>query len=99
MSELLPDALDLKVITPQKLLVDQRVTEVSLPGLEGELGILPGHRPYLIVLGEGFLSYKGAGGEDRIEVSGGYAEIGGDRALVFTQLKDNERDTFDSGRG
>jgi F-type H+-transporting ATPase subunit epsilon len=99
MSESLPDVLRLKVITPHRLVVDEHVTEVSLPGLEGELGILPGHRPFLTVLGEGFLSFKGTGREDRIEVSGGYAEIERDSVLVFTQLKANEKDTVDSGRG
>lgn len=99
MSEGIPSFLNLKVITPHKLLVDEQVSEVSLPGLEGDLGVLPGHRSYLIVLGEGVLSYKWAGGEDRIGVSGGYAEIRGDSVLVFTQKKDDEKHTFETGQG
>ena len=98
MNEGLPSFLNLKVITPHKLLVDEQVSEASLPGLEGDLGILPGHRPHLIVLGEGSLSYKWAGGEDRIVVSGGYAEIRGNSVLVFTQKKDDEKNSFDAGR-
>lgn len=97
MSQALPHFLALKVITPTELLVDEKVTQVSLPGLEGELGILPGHRPYLILLGEGSLFYKGAGGEETIGVSGGYAEIRGDSVLVFTQLKGDERQDLDAG--
>jgi F-type H+-transporting ATPase subunit epsilon len=99
MSEGILSFLNLKVITSHKLLVDEQVSEVSLPGLEGDLGILPGHRPYLIVLGQGVLSYKWAGGEDRIGVSGGYAEIRGDSVLVFTQKKENDEHAFEPGRG
>ena len=97
MSDALSGFLHLKVITPKRLLVDEKVSEVSLPGLEGDLGILPGHRPYVIGLGDGLLSYKGTGGEDRIGVSGGYAAIRGDFVLVFTQQKDDEQGTLDSG--
>jgi F-type H+-transporting ATPase subunit epsilon len=97
MSDSLPQSLNLKVITPHQLFVDEQVMEVSLPGLEGALGILPGHRPYLIVLGEGSLSYRQASGENRIGVSGGYAEVMRDSVLVFTQLRDNDEHTFDAG--
>jgi len=99
MSDNLPHSLSLKVITPHKLQVDEQVKEVSLPGLDGNLGILPGHRPYLIILGEGVLTYSWAGGEDRVGISGGYAEIQGDSVLIFTQIKDDDQLTFDTGRG
>ena len=99
MSEAFPVHIHLKVITPQQLLLDEQVADVSLPGLDGDLGILPGHRPFLVVLGEGVLSFKRTGGLERIGVSGGYAEIKGDSVLVFTRLKDKNEQEFDAGRG
>jgi F-type H+-transporting ATPase subunit epsilon len=82
--------LHLRVITPGRLLVDAEVDEVALPGLEGELGILPGHRPLFTALGKGRLLYRVAGSEQQSEVKGGYAEIGPHSVLVFTALSEDE---------
>ena len=82
--------LHLRVITPGRLLVDAEADEVALPGLEGELGILPGHRSLITALGKGRLHYRFAGAEQQFEVKGGYAEIGPESVLVFTTLSEDE---------
>jgi len=82
--------LHLRVITPGRLLADIEVDEVALPGLEGELGILPGHRPLITALGRGRLLYRLAGTEQQFEVKGGCAEIGPESVLVFTALSEDE---------
>lgn len=51
-------SIRLKVIAPDKLLIDDQVQEVSLPGLDGYLGILPGHRPLVVALGRGVIMYN-----------------------------------------
>jgi F0F1-type ATP synthase epsilon subunit len=43
--ETIPGQIKLTIITSTELIVDTQVKEVLIPGLEGELGILPGHRP------------------------------------------------------
>lgn len=90
MTKNLPPSLHLRVITPKKLLVDARVDEVSLPSLEGSLGILPGHRPLLAALGKGVLSYRMAKREEKFLVRGGFAEIEPEKVLVFTELSQDE---------
>ena len=90
MSQNLPSSLYLKVITPKKLLVDVQVDEVSLPSLEGSLGILPGHRRLLAALGNGVLSYRMAMREEKFPVKGGFAEIEPEKVLVFTELSQDE---------
>ncbi len=90
MNEKKADFFQLKVITPRQLLVDGQVEEAALPGLEGELGILPGHRELFVALGKGTLRYRRSGTESRFEVKGGYAEIGPESVLVFTSLSDDE---------
>jgi F-type H+-transporting ATPase subunit epsilon len=82
--------LHLRVITPERLLVDAEADEVALPGLEGELGILPGHRNLITALGKGRLLYRLSGAEQHFEVKGGYAEIGPESVLVFTTLSGDE---------
>jgi F-type H+-transporting ATPase subunit epsilon len=78
-----PDALFLEVVTPQRDVVRDSVTEVQLPGSDGYLGILPGHTPLLTELKIGALSYK-KGGETRyVAVLGGFAEVLSDRVTVL----------------
>lgn len=98
MSEGVPNSLKLKVITPDQLLVDKEVQEVGLPGLEGCLGILPGHSPLLVTLGDGDITYRISDKEETYGISGGYAEVHADRIQVFTRLKDKGKET-DEGRG
>ena len=90
MNQGLPSFLRLEVVAPRKLLVDEAVQEVSLPSLEGYLGILPGHRPLFIALGKGRITFRAAGKEKGLSVQGGYAEIQPDRVLVFTELVEDE---------
>jgi F-type H+-transporting ATPase subunit epsilon len=84
--------LALKVVTPHRLLVEADVTGVNLPGLDGELGILPGHRPLVAALGRGELTYRLEGREEAWSVRGGHAEIRPGSVLVFTDLAGDEED-------
>ena len=90
--------LKLKVFTPKQLLVDEEAHEVGLPGLDGCLGILPGHSPLLVTLGEGDITYRISQNEKKVGVSGGYAEVLADTIQVFTKLKDKKQEP-DEGRG
>ncbi len=82
--------LALRIIVPRSLEVEAEVLEVALPTLDGSLGILPGHRPTVLALGCGTLVYKDENGEERLSVRGGYAEVGPEAVLVFTELNDDE---------
>jgi F-type H+-transporting ATPase subunit epsilon len=80
---MLPDALTLEVVTPERAVVRESVAEVQLPGREGYLGILPGHTPLLTELGTGALSYRQGTQTRRVAVSGGFAEVLPDRVIVL----------------
>ena len=99
MSQDLPASLHLKVISPSELLVDEEVKEVSLPSLEGYLGILPGHRPLFVALGRGQLTYKRSNQQEEVLIPGGYAEVLPDRVLVFTIQSKNEKNQPAEGQG
>jgi len=90
MTNNLPPSIRLKVISPRKLLVDEEVKEVSLPSLDGYLGILPGHRPIFLALAEGEISYRLDGKELSLPIQGGYAEVLPDKVLVFVGLIKDE---------
>jgi ATP synthase delta/epsilon subunit-like protein len=77
----LPEAIELIIVTPQRLLLREKVASVQLPGASGELGILPGHAPLITELGNGELSYKASGGGEPVvlAVLSGFAEVLPDR--------------------
>ena len=99
MSQDLPKSLKLKVIGPTDLLIDEEVLEVSLPSLEGYLGILPGHRPLFVALGRGLLTYRRSDKKSELPVDGGYAEVLPDRVLVFTEKAKDEKNLPSEGQG
>jgi len=82
--------LMLKVYSPEELMVEREVDSVSLPGLDGELGILPGHRSMILMLGEGRLTFRAGTQESGIPVKGGTAEINPGQILVFIGLPGEE---------
>lgn len=84
MSSDIPPAIKIMVFTPVKLLVDEVVEDVSLPSIDGSIGVLPGHRDMITALGKGRLTFRGSGGQKEFEIEGGYAEIFPDRVVVFT---------------
>jgi F-type H+-transporting ATPase subunit epsilon len=99
MSQELPSSLHLKVISPSELLVDEDVQEVSLPSLEGYLGILPGHRPHFVALGRGQVTYKRSDRQSELSILGGYAEVLPDRVVIFTIQGKDEKKQPAEGQG
>ncbi len=77
--------LHLKVVTPRLLLVDSEVEDVQVPTVEGLIGVYPGHRPLMVSIGRGTLSYRLGSEEESFEISGGTAEIHPDHVLIFTR--------------
>jgi F-type H+-transporting ATPase subunit epsilon len=79
------DMLTLEVVTPEREVVREPVTEVQVPGREGYLGILPGHTPLLTELGIGALSYRKGAQTIYVAIAGGFAEVLGGRVLVLAE--------------
>ena len=79
-------ALQLDVITPERRLLSEQADAVTVPGLGGELGILPGHTPLISALQTGVLSYTQGGTTRRLLVSGGFVEVNNDRVSVLADL-------------
>jgi F-type H+-transporting ATPase subunit epsilon len=84
---MLPEAIQLVIVTPERQLMSQSVVEVTLPGADGELGVLPGHAALITELGIGELRYRVAGGalSEPIAVIRGFAEVLGDRLTVLAE--------------
>jgi F-type H+-transporting ATPase subunit epsilon len=65
----------LEINTPDRPVLDINVTEASLPGAEGYLGVLPDHAPLLAELGSGMLTYRVEGRTESLLVHEGFVEV------------------------
>lgn len=75
--------INLVVVTPERLVLDELVDDVAIPGLNGELGVLPEHALLLSRLGTGVLTYHRGGQRWMLALSGGYVEVTPDRVTVL----------------
>ncbi|HEX4947669.1 MAG TPA: F0F1 ATP synthase subunit epsilon [Blastocatellia bacterium] len=78
--------IHLEIITPEKLALREEVDEVVLPGATGELGVLPDHQPLITQLKTGILIYRQGGSQQRLHISGGFAEVLGDKVSVLADV-------------
>jgi len=67
--------LTLKIISPEKEILNQEVELVELPGLMGRFEVLKNHAPLISPLVKGVISYKNASSRRSIEVESGFAEV------------------------
>ena len=83
---MLPDAIQLVIVTPERQILKATVSEVTLPGADGYLGVLPGHAPLITELGVGELTYVSKDGQaGLLAVTRGFAEVLPDRVSVLAE--------------
>jgi F-type H+-transporting ATPase subunit epsilon len=80
------DKLNLEIITPERRVLSEKVDEIVVPGLEGELGILPHHTPLISQLQTGILSYRQGTEKKLVHVSGGFVEVLPDQVAVLSDV-------------
>ncbi len=83
MAEVLQGLLQLEVVTPNRLVLREEVSEVVAPGSEGYFGVLPGHLPFLTTLKPGYLTYWQGGGPHYLALSCGFAEVRNDHVSIL----------------
>ena len=94
---MLPEAIELQIVTPERHVLQETVQSVEIPGKEGYLGVLPGHAPLITELGVGILAYR-KGSENRfLTVINGYAEVLPDRVIVLAEISERAEE-IDVGR-
>ena len=82
----LPEKLRLEIVTPDRLLFSGDVDEASVPGVEGYLGILPGHAPLLSELKVGEVTYRQGEKRTHLFCSWGFLEVLPDRVSVLAEV-------------
>lgn len=79
-------ALNLKIITPERVVLDEHVEEVSATAIDGEFAVLPNHEPMITALAVNILRYKTGGVEHSAAVMGGLLEVGENKVTVLSDL-------------
>jgi len=72
------NTIKLRIITPQKIVLEEEVLGVSVPSYNGEITILPHHTSLFALLVEGIVKMKKSNKEDYLAIGGGYLETDGD---------------------
>src|SRR5258708_39318297 len=93
---MLPDAIELVVVTPERQLLREKTMEVQLPGEGGYLGVLPGHAPLITELGIGELSYHDLSGKEsaHLAIVRGFAEVLSDHVTVLAETAERAAEIY-----
>jgi len=81
--------IQLEIVSPERRAYEDEVDMVVVPGIDGQLGILPHHTRLLSALGTGELRIKKAGTEQIMLISGGFVEVRPDRVIVMADLAEH----------
>jgi F-type H+-transporting ATPase subunit epsilon len=87
----LPTKLTLHIVSPDAS-ISQEVDEVSMPGVEGDFGVLPGHTPFFTVLRPGTMWYRQGTEKHVLLVAMGFVEVLPDSVSVLAQVAERAED-------
>ena len=80
------EAFQLEVATPERLIVEERVTEAQIPARDGYFGVLPGHAPLVAELKSGVMSYMTGGSTRYLAIHGGFVEVLPEQVRVLADI-------------
>lgn len=78
------ESIKLQIVTPDGVKLNTEVSELTAPSVDGEFGVLPGHRPLLAALRTGIVTYREGGVETRVAVGAGFVEVSANVARLLT---------------
>ncbi len=84
--------LHFELVSPEKLVFSGEVTQVDLPGAEGDFGVLDGHAPLVTTLRPGIMTIHAGGNVEKIVVLGGFAEVSDKGLTVLADTADAVKD-------
>lgn len=82
--------MQVDVVSAEEQLFSGEASEVYARSLEGEIGILPGHQPVLLMLADAPVRVKSAGGEQTFNISGGFLEFRDNHLIVLGEASASE---------
>jgi F-type H+-transporting ATPase subunit epsilon len=79
------DKIAFDLVSPERLLLSERAEMVTIPGTEGDMGVMAGHMPLISTLRPGVIAVKGGESDGRFYVTGGFAEVTPARLTVLAE--------------
>ena len=91
------DELMLEIVTPEKMTFSGKIEEVTIPGLEGEFGVLRGHEAFLSSVDIGELNFVQDNKKTHYAVNTGYAEVTANKVTILIETAERS-DQIDKDR-
>ena len=79
------DKLQFDLVSPERLVVSERVDAVTIPGAEGDFGVLPNHSPVMAMIREGELIVESNGVQRSFALAGGFADVTPEGVTVLAE--------------
>lgn len=74
-----------ELVSPERVLISEDVEHVVLPGIEGDMGVLAGHAPFVVTLRPGIITVSGGDSPRKVYVKDGFAEFTPDTLNVLAE--------------
>jgi F-type H+-transporting ATPase subunit epsilon len=91
------DTIQLEIVTPERLVINEAVEYIEIPGETGYLGVLPGHAPLITELAPGELTYRNGNQTKRLAVAWGFAEVLQTKVTILAESAEKAEE-IDTGR-
>ncbi len=85
-------ALKLEIVTPAGAVLSEDAEYVGIPGVQGQLGVMPGHIPLFSALAVGELYCRRDGQRRNVFISGGFAEVFGDKVSILAETAERSEE-------
>tara|TARA_R110002124_G_scaffold109676_2_gene262735 strand:- start:1386 stop:1811 length:426 start_codon:yes stop_codon:yes gene_type:complete len=80
------EGLKIEIVSPERLLLSEVVTSVTVPGTEGYFTVMHDHAPFMTTLRRGFITVNGLNGRDEIYfVKGGFADVSPEGLTILAE--------------
>ena len=81
------DKISFDLVSPERLLLSQQAEMITIPGREGDMGVMAGHMPLISTLRPGTITVAGGpgGAEQKFFVAGGFAEVTAEKLTVLAE--------------
>jgi F-type H+-transporting ATPase subunit epsilon len=80
------DKISFDLVSPERLVLSEEADMVTIPGSEGDMGVMAGHAPVITTLRPGFIAVSGGKDADtRFVVLGGFAEVTATKITVLAE--------------
>lgn len=86
------DTFEIEIVTPERVVERDVVTELQLPTKNGYIGVLAGHAPLITELGIGEITYKADNIQYKIAVAWGFAEVLPNKVTILAEVAERPED-------